>query len=249
MGTHRNSTLLFRLQVFPLHSTVTLEEQNVVFLQPVSGYRKVNFFLFFGLFSYATCSHRLFNWWPPPSRRSSCPPTLQKVQWLFQMWNMVSLSVDLAQVFRSTQTLIICFVLFLFFIYFLSQWLTSVWLAAWFVTKKPIYSFWVSPGHRKPTAISVEVQRLPRGTREFKRCSFCFRCRGCKLSSQNCCNFQWGSRFHIAFGFHLFGKTHVSCHVGQNSNKILQMYRLRQWRFFLPVVTAKNVLTFKMCFL
>lgn len=33
--------LLFRLQVYPLHSTVTLEEQNGVFLCPVPGYRKV----------------------------------------------------------------------------------------------------------------------------------------------------------------------------------------------------------------
>ncbi len=33
--------LLFRLQVYPLHSTVTLEEQNGVFLLPVPGYRKV----------------------------------------------------------------------------------------------------------------------------------------------------------------------------------------------------------------
>ncbi|KAM9341283.1 ATP-dependent RNA helicase TDRD9 [Symphorus nematophorus] len=30
-----------RLQVYPLHSTVTLEEQNSVFLSPVPGYRKV----------------------------------------------------------------------------------------------------------------------------------------------------------------------------------------------------------------
>lgn len=34
-------TLSPRLQVFPLHSTVTLEEQNNVFLSPVPGYRKV----------------------------------------------------------------------------------------------------------------------------------------------------------------------------------------------------------------
>ena len=33
--------LLHRLQVYPLHSTVTLEEQNGVFLFPVPGYRKV----------------------------------------------------------------------------------------------------------------------------------------------------------------------------------------------------------------
>lgn len=33
--------LPFRLQVYPLHSTVTLEEQNGVFLFPVPGYRKV----------------------------------------------------------------------------------------------------------------------------------------------------------------------------------------------------------------
>uniref|UniRef100_A0A7N6F8V6 ATP-dependent RNA helicase TDRD9 n=1 Tax=Anabas testudineus TaxID=64144 RepID=A0A7N6F8V6_ANATE len=33
--------LLLRLQVYPLHSTVTLEEQNGVFLLPVPGYRKV----------------------------------------------------------------------------------------------------------------------------------------------------------------------------------------------------------------
>lgn len=32
-----------RLQVYPLHSTVTLEEQNGVFLVPVPGYRKVKF--------------------------------------------------------------------------------------------------------------------------------------------------------------------------------------------------------------
>ena len=30
-----------RLQVYPLHSSVTLEEQNNVFLSPVPGYRKV----------------------------------------------------------------------------------------------------------------------------------------------------------------------------------------------------------------
>jgi len=30
-----------RLQVYPLHSSVTLEEQNGVFLVPVPGYRKV----------------------------------------------------------------------------------------------------------------------------------------------------------------------------------------------------------------
>ncbi|KAF7662633.1 hypothetical protein LDENG_00231020, partial [Lucifuga dentata] len=30
-----------RLQIYPLHSTVTLEEQNGVFLEPVPGYRKV----------------------------------------------------------------------------------------------------------------------------------------------------------------------------------------------------------------
>uniref|UniRef100_A0A672IHW2 ATP-dependent RNA helicase TDRD9 n=1 Tax=Salarias fasciatus TaxID=181472 RepID=A0A672IHW2_SALFA len=60
-STHRGSVLVFlpglneiyymqealaklvhkRLQVYPLHSTVTLEEQNVVFLSPVPGYRKV----------------------------------------------------------------------------------------------------------------------------------------------------------------------------------------------------------------
>lgn len=33
--------LLFRLHVYPLHSTVTLEEQNSVFRPPVPGYRKV----------------------------------------------------------------------------------------------------------------------------------------------------------------------------------------------------------------
>ena len=36
-----NLLLLFRLQVYPLHSSVTLEEQNGVFLLPVPGYRKV----------------------------------------------------------------------------------------------------------------------------------------------------------------------------------------------------------------
>ncbi|NXA39418.1 TDRD9 helicase, partial [Eudromia elegans] len=35
------NTLNKRLQVYPLHSTVTLEEQNNVFLSPVPGYRKV----------------------------------------------------------------------------------------------------------------------------------------------------------------------------------------------------------------
>uniref|UniRef100_A0A8B9JWM3 ATP-dependent RNA helicase TDRD9 n=1 Tax=Astyanax mexicanus TaxID=7994 RepID=A0A8B9JWM3_ASTMX len=33
--------LFLRLQVYPLHSTVTLEEQNGVFLVPVPGYRKI----------------------------------------------------------------------------------------------------------------------------------------------------------------------------------------------------------------
>lgn len=33
--------LFLRLQVYPLHSSVTLEEQNNVFLSPVPGYRKV----------------------------------------------------------------------------------------------------------------------------------------------------------------------------------------------------------------
>lgn len=61
VGTERGSVLVFlpglheicymqealaklvhkRLQVYPLHSTVTLEEQNGVFLTPVPGYRKV----------------------------------------------------------------------------------------------------------------------------------------------------------------------------------------------------------------
>ncbi|KAL7992704.1 hypothetical protein Chor_016960 [Crotalus horridus] len=35
------SNELFRLQVYPLHSSVTLEEQNNVFLAPVPGYRKI----------------------------------------------------------------------------------------------------------------------------------------------------------------------------------------------------------------
>lgn len=37
------SNEFFRLQVYPLHSSVTLEEQNNVFLAPVPGYRKVSF--------------------------------------------------------------------------------------------------------------------------------------------------------------------------------------------------------------
>ncbi|NWJ04029.1 TDRD9 helicase, partial [Crypturellus undulatus] len=36
-----SNTLNKRLQVYPLHSTVTLEEQNDVFLSPVPGYRKI----------------------------------------------------------------------------------------------------------------------------------------------------------------------------------------------------------------
>ena len=35
------AVLFLRLQVYPLHSTVTLEEQNGVFLVPVPGCRKV----------------------------------------------------------------------------------------------------------------------------------------------------------------------------------------------------------------
>uniref|UniRef100_A0A8C5C512 RNA helicase n=1 Tax=Gadus morhua TaxID=8049 RepID=A0A8C5C512_GADMO len=35
------SVLFLRLQVYPLHSTVTMEEQNGVFLVPVPGYRKI----------------------------------------------------------------------------------------------------------------------------------------------------------------------------------------------------------------
>lgn len=149
-----NSLQLFRLQVYPLHSSVTLDEQNIVFLHPVSGYRKVNFSFFFPLLWHAMCSRRLFYWQSPPSLRSSCPPTLPKVQWLFPMWNTVGLSIPLARVFKSTFMLILCFSL--------SQWLTSAWRVAWFVTKTPISSFCVSPGHRKPAATSVEVQRSQR---------------------------------------------------------------------------------------
>lgn len=36
-----NVFLRLRLQVYPLHSSVTLEEQNGVFLSPVPWYRKV----------------------------------------------------------------------------------------------------------------------------------------------------------------------------------------------------------------
>lgn len=61
-----------RLQVYPLHSTVTLEEQNGVFLVPVPGYRKVKFtlkhtcmFRVFegcnGLNSCCVCTYRLFS--------------------------------------------------------------------------------------------------------------------------------------------------------------------------------------------
>lgn len=43
-----------RLQVYPLHSTVTLEEQNGVFLKPVHGFRKVKtcffYVVFYGVF-------------------------------------------------------------------------------------------------------------------------------------------------------------------------------------------------------
>lgn len=78
--------LLFRLQVYPLHSTVTLEEQNGVFLSPVPGYRKVQTI-------YLTLSHRcsyyLLYWWSPHLNRSSFPPTSLRVRWLFQMSNMV----------------------------------------------------------------------------------------------------------------------------------------------------------------
>lgn len=103
---------------------------------------------------HAMCSRRLFYWQSPLSLRSSCPPTLPKVQWLFPMWNTVGLSIPLARVFKSTFMLILCFSL--------SQWLTSAWRVAWFVTKTPISSFCVSPGHRKPAATSVEVQRSQR---------------------------------------------------------------------------------------
>lgn len=47
----------YRLQVYPLHSTVTLEEQNGVFLKPVHGFRKVKtwfsshfYVVFYGVF-------------------------------------------------------------------------------------------------------------------------------------------------------------------------------------------------------
>lgn len=46
-------------------------------------------------------SHRPFCWWFLSSLRSSCPQTLPKVQWRFQMWNMVGLVVILAQEFKS----------------------------------------------------------------------------------------------------------------------------------------------------
>lgn len=55
-----------RLQVYPLHSSVTLEEQNNVFLSPVPGYRKV------GWLGYPFCTLSTFSletllmraWWP-----------------------------------------------------------------------------------------------------------------------------------------------------------------------------------------
>uniref|UniRef100_A0A8C5AC25 RNA helicase n=1 Tax=Gadus morhua TaxID=8049 RepID=A0A8C5AC25_GADMO len=41
METKDQCVLFLRLQVYPLHSTVTMEEQNGVFLVPVPGYRKI----------------------------------------------------------------------------------------------------------------------------------------------------------------------------------------------------------------
>lgn len=51
-----------RLQVYPLHSTITLEEQNGVFLKPVHGFRKVKIsFAFHNFFSRIKCSGQIFN--------------------------------------------------------------------------------------------------------------------------------------------------------------------------------------------
>lgn len=104
-----------RLQVYPLHSTVTLEEQNGVFLKPVHGFRKVKTF-FFSHFSSVSLfliinitSNKFYEpvlmtflpqWqkFSSPYSHSSpyrwfFPPTLQRVQWLFQMSNMVGILI------------------------------------------------------------------------------------------------------------------------------------------------------------
>lgn len=104
-----------RLQVYPLHSTVTLEEQNGVFLKPVHGFRKVKT-LFFSHFSSVSLflivnipsntfsEPVLMTFLPQWSKFSSpssysppyrwfFPPTLQRVQWLFQMSNMVGILI------------------------------------------------------------------------------------------------------------------------------------------------------------
>lgn len=47
---------------------------------------------------------------------------------------------------------------------FVTQWLTSAWRATWSVTKTPIISVCVSPGHPRPTATSAEVQQLKHRT-------------------------------------------------------------------------------------
>lgn len=51
--------MFFRLQVYPLHSSVTLEEQNGVFQGAVPGYRKVKYFTLFYLTVFLTVSASL----------------------------------------------------------------------------------------------------------------------------------------------------------------------------------------------
>ena len=152
--------MLFRLQIYLLHSTVILEEQNGVFQLPVPGYRKVK-----------TINHIL-----PCVLPTCCADNLLILPghpfhqhcWEFvdcsrcQIW-LVSLvlSVSLVSMFYSSFIKILTDIdvfVFLFFVLLLSQWLTSAWPVTMSVTKTPIISPCVSPGHPKPIATSVEVQ-------------------------------------------------------------------------------------------
>lgn len=145
-----------RLQVYPLHSTVTLEEQNGVFLVPVPGYRKVKFTLkslpcvgFEWMWWYymtqipAVCIYRLFS--PQTSQRvlSQCP-TLNTVVVYFYTRPLELLRSSHSEKYKLC---VLC----------VMQWLTSALCVSWFAIKKPITAVSVSPGHPRPVAISVEV--------------------------------------------------------------------------------------------
>ncbi len=146
-----------RLQVYPLHSSVTLEEQNGVFLVPVPGYRKVKFtlkhtcmFRVFegcnGLNPCSVCTYRLFS-----------PQTSLRVLSLCLTLNTVGVYFHtFCEFLRSScsNLYILCIILCVM------QWLTSALCVSWFAIRRPITDVFESPGRLRPVVTSVEVLHM-----------------------------------------------------------------------------------------